>query len=808
MADSYWLKQKKMIKNYFKIAWRNLLKNKTYSLINIAGLTLGLAAFWLIVLYVADELSYDRYNANADRIVRVVQHTRWNGNDLHEAPTSPPFAPALKAAFPEIEDAARIDVEGGGIITYKEKNIKQDDIVFADKSLLKIFSYDFLYGTPANSLSKPQSIVINESLAKKLFGSAEKAFNRTIFFGNNFPNTVTGVIKDIPANSHLRFSAVRSLPDDYTGGWQNFGIYTYLLLKKGVNYKDLENKLPGFAQQTIQKIMKVNDYKMELQPLTSIHLHSALNYEISENGSISRVYTFIAIAALILIIAIINYINLSTARSSSRVKEIGVRKVIGSGKKNIAGMFVTEAILITLIAAFFAIFIVKISLPVFNGLTGKDLSVWRFGVISTVCILVIFSLLTGFIAGIYPSLFLSKVKTIPALKGQMGSLSGSILFRKSLVVFQFVITIIMIAGSVIIYQQLHYALHTDLGFDKNQVLTFHIDNTKVRNQIPAIKTQLLQNPIIEGVAAAGNPIGNNDLGGMGYNFEKENGEFSPASVMAQELMIDEDYLPTMNIRLDKGRNFSNAIQSDKYGAALINEVLVKKLGWKNPIGKRMKFKVEDTVVLERTVVGVVKDFHTYSLQHAIEPLVMVMPPAESMKDNLYVKIAKGKIPQGLAYLDKTFHQFDKANTTEYHFLNENFSRQYATEERQGKIALIFTILAVLIACLGLFGLASFTALQRKKEIGIRKVLGASVAGITRMLSGDFLKLVCIAAIISFPVAWFAMQKWLEDFAYRINISWTVFIFAAAIAAIIALITIGFQAIKAAVANPVKSLRSE
>ena len=797
-----------MIKNYFKIAWRSLLKNKTYSLINIAGLTLGLAAFWLIVLYVADELSYDRYNANADRIVRVVQHTRWNGNDLHEAPTSPPFAPALKAAFPEIEDAARIDVEGGGIITYKEKNIKQDDIVFADKSLLKIFSYDFLYGTPANSLSKPQSIVINESLAKKLFGSAEKAFNRTIFFGNNFPNTVTGVIKDIPANSHLRFSAVRSLPDDYTGGWQNFGIYTYLLLKKGVNYKDLENKLPGFAQQTIQKIMKVNDYKMELQPLTSIHLHSALNYEISENGSISRVYTFIAIAALILIIAIINYINLSTARSSSRVKEIGVRKVIGSGKKNIAGMFITEAILITFIAAFFAIFIVKISLPVFNGLTGKDLSVWRFGVISTVCILVVFSLLTGFIAGIYPSLFLSKIKTIPALKGQMGSLSGSILFRKSLVVFQFVITIIMIAGSVIIYQQLHYALHTDLGFDKNQVLTFHIDNTKVRNQIPAIKTQLLQNPIIEGVAAAGNPIGNNDLGGMGYNFEKENGEFSPASVMAQELMIDEDYLPTMNIRLDKGRNFSNAIQSDKYGAALINEVLVKKLGWKNPIGKRMKFRIEDTVVLERTVVGVVKDFHTYSLQHAIEPLVMVMPPAESMKDNLYVKIAKGKIPKGLAYLDKTFHQFDKANTTEYHFLNENFSRQYATEERQGKIALIFTILAVLIACLGLFGLASFTALQRKKEIGIRKVLGASVAGITRMLSGDFLKLVCIAAIISFPVAWFAMQKWLEDFAYRINISWTVFIFAAAIAAIIALITISFQAIKAAVANPVKSLRSE
>jgi putative ABC transport system permease protein len=798
-----------MIKNYFKVAWRSFLRNKMHTAINVSGIAIGVAAFWLIFLYVADEISYDRYNANADRIVRVVQHTKWNGNDLHQVPTSAPFAGALKESFPEIEEAVRIDLEGGGVITAPGKKIKQDDVIFADNSLLKIFSYDFLYGSSKNALELPKTIVITESLANKLFGSAEKAFNQVISFDGGDPNTVTGIIKDIPVASHLRFSAVRSVASAFDGdSWQNFHVYTYLLLKKGTDYKALENKLLQFSLQTIQKIMKVTDYKMELQPLTSIHLHSDLGYELSKNGSAATVYMLIIIGALILIIAIINYINLATVRSSSRVKEIGVRKASGSGKKNLAGMFITEAILITIIACFAAVMLVQFMLPLFNQLAGKSLSLFSFGILQTCIALVVFAFITGTIAGIYPAVFLANFETIPALKGLSGSRTSGIFFRKSLVVFQFVVSVVLITGSIVIYRQMQYVSHTELGFNKDQVLTFHIDKRDVRNQVAAVKNQLLQNPAIQGVAAAGNPIGNNDLGGMGYRFETKDGGFSTATTIAQELLTDADYIPTMDIKMLQGRNFSINVPSDKYGAALINETLMKKLRWKDAVGKRLQFTVMDTLILARTIVGVVKDFHTYSLQHTIEPLVMMMPPESSMEDNLYVKLAKDKIPQGLAFLDKVYKQFDKESVPEYHFLNQNFAKQYEAEAKQGTIALIFTVLAVSIACLGLFGLVAFTVAQRTKEMGVRKVLGANVLGIVRLLSKDFMWLIGIASVIAFPVAWYVVDKWLQNFAYKTSVSWWIFVLAAFITFGIALITVNIKAIKAAVANPVKSLKAD
>lgn len=797
-----------MFRNCFKTAFRNLSRHKTYSGINIFGLTLGLAAFWMIVLYVADEVSYDQYNANASRIVRVAQHASWDGGNLNVALTSAPFAPALKTAFPEIENAVRIDPEGGGVITYEEKKIKTSDLIFADNSLFSIFSCTFLYGDATAALANAQSIVITESLAKKLFGSADKARNKTIYFDNHYGNTVTGVIKDIPANSHLRFSGVRSLPADYTEGWQKFHLYTYLLLSKKADYKNLEKKLPKFAAETIQKEMGVKDYRLELQPLTSIHLYSNLDYEISPNGSIARIYIFIIIALLILLIAIINYINLSTARFASRVREVGVRKVIGSCKRHLAGMFITESVLVTIISAAIAVLIIYLTLPFFNRLTVKELFIWRFGKLNTLFFLSGFSILTGVVCGIYPSFFLSRFKTIPALKGQMGNMTGNIIFRKSLVIFQFIITVVMICSSIVIYLQLQYALHTNLGFNKNQVLMFHIDDKNLRSKLPALKAQLLQSPLIKGVAAAGNPIGNNDLGTSGYEFEKNDGSASSQSKIVQELMVDADYLKTTEIILIKGRNFSDAIPADPLGSILVNETLVKELGWKEAIGKQMLKVADDGKMKPRIVAGVVKDFHTYSLQHKVAPLVMIMPPNTKEEDNLYVKIAKGKIPQGLAYINKVYRQFDKSNLFEYHFIDENFSKQYAAEEKQGQIALIFTLLAVVIACLGLFGLATFTAQQRTKEIGIRKVLGASVMNIVHMLSADFLKLIFIAALIALPIAWITMNKWLENFAYRINVQWWVLGIAGAFGLLIALMTISFQAIKAAMANPAKSLRTE
>ncbi|MEX6690588.1 ABC transporter permease [Danxiaibacter flavus] len=798
-----------MLRSYFKTAIRNLSRHKVYTVINISGLAIGLAAFWLIVLYVGDEISFDRYNENADRIVRVVQHARWAGNEIHEAPTSAPFAPELKEHFPEIEEATRIITEGNGIIKYGDKTIKVDDMVFADKNIFNVFTFPFLYGNAETALASPGSIVITEELATALFGSTANALNQTIYLDNNEPNKITGVIKDIPQNSHLRFRGIRVLAPDYTAGWQNFNLYTYLLLKKGTDYKALETKMPQFAAETIQKLMRIDDYRIELQPLTSIHLHSNLAFEVSANGSIKRIYMFVAIAALILIIAIINYMNLATARSSSRIREVGTRKAIGSGRTALATMFMFESVLVTILAACAAVLLVTVALPFFNTLTGKLLSIWRFGKMNTLVVLAAFSLIVGIVSGLYPSLFLSRFKTIPALKGQMGNMFASIVFRKSLVVFQFVITVVMICGSVIIYRQLNYALKADLGFNKEQVLTFHIDDRNVRNQTAALKAQLMQNPAIENVAMAGNPIGNNDIGGLGYYFETEQGDFATNTTIAEELMIDADYLPAMDIKLLQGRNFSANITSDKYGAAMINETLMNQLGWKNAVGKKLKFRIDDKgTTAERTVVGVIKDFHTYSLQHKVEPMVMLMPPAPSEEDNVYVKIAKGKTAAALDYITKAFQKFDKQNTPQFHFLDANFARQYAAEKKQGEIALIFTVLAVIIACLGLFGLATFTAAQRVKEIGIRKVLGASAASIVQMLSKDFLKLVAIASIIAFPIAWLAMNQWLQGFAYRIDIEWWIFIAAGILVLLIALATIGFQSLRAASANPVESLRNE
>ncbi len=447
-------------------------------------------------------------------------------------------------------------------------------------------------------------------------------------------------------------------------------------------------------------------------------------------------------------------------------------------------------------------------LPLFNTLSGKELSLWRFGTFTTLLCVIVFALLAGAFSGLYPALFLSRFKAIPALKGQMGNLSDNILFRKSLVVFQFTITVIMIAGSIIIYRQLQYTSKKDLGFNKEQVLTFHIHDREVRKQTGAMKIQLSQNPLIEGVAVAGNPIGNNDLGAHGFVFEKNDGSFSTSNKMSQELMVDADYLGTMGIQLSQGRNFTPGNEADKYGSALINETLLRELGWKDALHKRVRFTYGQGEVGERTVVGVVKDFHTYSLQHKVEPMVLMMPPVASMEDNVYVKINTAHTKEAMAWIEKVYHEFDKSNPVEFNFLDQNFARQYAAEQKQETLALIFTILAVSIAALGLFGLAAFTAQQKVKEIGIRKVLGASVPSIVSMLSKDFIRLVVIAIVIATPIAWMGMHNWLQGFAYRVGIQWWVFVLAGVLAMFITLVTIGIHAVRAARANPINSLRNE
>jgi putative ABC transport system permease protein len=796
-----------MLINNLRSAYRNLKRHKIYALINIFGLAVSLAACWLIVLYIKDELSYDSFNTNIDRIVRVAQHESWEGGNMHIAVTSAPFAPALKQQFPQIEDAVRIDAEGGDLIAHGNSTIKINDIISADPSLFNIFSFDFLEGNATNALTDPQSIVLTESLAHTLFGTQESVVNQIVVFPGNNPARVSAVIRDIPQNSHLRFSAVRPLPAGLNGSWQNSSLYTYLLLKTPESLQSLRRQLPAFVAGTIQKEMHATIYQLELQPLASIHLQSNLDYEIGPNSSLNRIYIFGAIAGLILFIAIINYVNLATARASSRVKEIGVRKTMGSGKAQLAALFITEAALVTLLAGLMALVLVRFSMPVFNQLTGKNLSVWRFGVWPSMAFIVLFSIMVGMISGIYPSVLLARFQTIPALKGNTGKMGNTIFFRKSLLVMQFVITVFMISASFVIYQQLRYVNHADLGFNKEQVVTFHIDNKSLRSQISVIKSKLLQSPLIESVAVAGNPIGNNDLGTYGYFYENNQQAISRQTKSVQELIVDADYLATMQIGLKEGRNFSDNISTDQTNSVLVNETLVKELGWTVALGKKM-LSVNNKDGQPKTVVGVIKDFHTYSFQHKVAPLVLVLPPNTKEQDNLYVRLAKGKTVEAMTYLNATFKNFDPGNSAEYYFLDQNFAHQYESEQKQGNLSLLFTVLAVVLSLVGLYGLVSFTAQQLTKEIGIRKVLGASLFNIMHLLSGNYLKLIVIAVCIALPVSWFVMDRWLSDFAYRIPLQIGVFLVAGCLSAVLAMVTLSLKGLKAGIVNPIQSLRSE
>jgi putative ABC transport system permease protein len=797
-----------MIKNHIKIAWRQLIKNKVFSVINVLGLALSLSAFWLLALYVADELSYDRYHENAEHIYRLSSHGKWDNNEFNITGTSGPTASALKSEYPEIAQTVRLDAEGGGIISYEQKHIKVDDIFFADKSFFEIFSVDFLAGNPLTALTRPQSIVLTKDLAIKLFGSTERALNKTLTFDKNSPTLVTAVIDNIPGNSHFTYSGLRSFPDDYKTEWGDFSLYTYILLKKNADPVMLQNKLPGFVKKHLHNPAYEVNYSLKLQPLTSIHLHSALSYEIGSNKSMQLIYVLSAIGLLILLIAFINYTNITTARASTRIREIAVRKVLGSERKNLISLFLTESVLLILIAALLSLVLVNVSIHSFNGLTAKELNMWKFGLPETLLVLTGLSLFIAVIGGLYPAIFMSGFKTISSLKNQMDDLTFQILFRKSLVVFQFTITIIMIVCSMVIYRQLNFMLHKNLGFNKNQVLTFHIDDVKIRQKIHELETALAASSAIKGIAVAGNPIGNNNIGMGSFNVEHQ-GAIDPNTTLAYTLQVDENFIPTMEITLLQGRNFQPLYSRDSTQALIINEAFANKWGWQNAINKRIQFGEDNAgKPMIARVIGVVKNFHIYSLQHQIEPMVLQLPSSNIQKDNLYIRIDPQHTKSTLNFIEQTFKKFSPDSPFDYQFLDQNFQKQYLAEERQGKILLIFTLLTISIACLGLFGLIAFTAQQRVKEIGIRKVLGASISQVVSLLSADLLKLVLLSTLIATPIAFFIMQLWLENFAYRTTISWWIFAAAGSIAVLIAMLTLSFQAIKAAIANPVKSLRSE
>jgi len=782
-----------------------MTRQRVFSFINVAGLALSLTVVWLISLYVADELSYDRYHEKAGRIYRLASHGKWGNEKFDITGTSGLSAGAFKTDFPEVEDALRIDAEGGGILEYGDKQIRDDAMFFTDPSFFTIFTYHFIAGD-VTALQKPNSIVLTKSLAAKLFNDAETAMNKTVFV-DKAPALVTGVIEDVPWNSHFSFNAVRAIPSTYQGDWGNLSIYTYVLLKKNADIDRLRAKMPAFVTKYLTINAQNISFTLELQPLTSIHLHSHLGYELGDNRDIKYVYVLSIVALLILIIAFINYINITTARASVRLREVAVRKIIGSSRSSLVALFLTESLITIMIAAAISTMLTSLAMPLFNNVAGKQLSVWRFGIGPTFMGMLAFTLLAGLIGGIYPAFFLSRFKTIPALKNQLGNVKAQTMFRKSLVMFQFAVTVIMITTSMVIYLQLNYVLNTDLGFDKRQMLSFHLDSKDLRRSVPGFRAALLQSPMVKSVASAGNPIGNNNIGMMDYSVEK-NGVFDEHSNLAYGLTIDADFIPAMKIQMVEGRNFSTNIPSDS-NDVVVNEAFIKRQGWATSRGKRISRGKDSTGKFHvSNIVGVVKDFHIYSLQHKIEPMIMELPKRAEDRDNIYVRLSDENLSKGIAFVSQTFRKFDSASPFDFHFLDQNFAAQYNAEQKQGKVLLGFTLLTICIACLGLFGLITFTVGQRVKEIGIRKVLGASVGSMVSLLTGSLLKVVFLSMLVAIPVSWVAMNRWLEDFAYRIHLGWWIFAMAGIVTLVIAIATLGFQAVKAAIANPVKSLRTE
>ena len=808
-----------MFKNYFKIAWRNLRKHKLYSSINIFGLTVGLGCCLLIAIYIMNELSYDRYNKNADNIYRIERtflNPETGALSLELGAVAPPFAPLLKNDFKEIREITRVLPLGTAAIKYGENIFNQENVYFTDENLVKIFDVDVTKGNAATALNDPFSMMITEQTAEKYFGK-DDPMNKVIRLNNQFDFKITGVYKAFPANAHLHpevMVSFNTLKDTAIYGeenlmrnWGNNSFYTYLLLPDKYDPGKLESQFNAFQNRHIPREgrYQASDYSvLSLRKLTDIHLRSHTDSEIEINGDMKRVYIFSAIALFILLIACINYMNLSSARSMLRAKEIGVRKTAGAHKKELVAQFLWESIFIAWIAAVFAIIIALIALPWLNRLSGQELSINGLLQWKILVPIAILPFLVGLLSGIYPALYLSSFQPVKVLKGVINKEGGNISFRKVLVVFQFAISIVLIIATVTVFQQLHFIQNKSLGFDRDHVITLP-NNIGLDGSFPSFRTALLANANIRQVARSSRIPTGRLLDSQGSQLNRGD-SLAPSKADIKYVMADENFIPAYGIQLLAGRNFSTEYGMDTT-SFLINETAVKALELKSneaAIGKQFQYGGQTG-----TIAGVFNDFNFESLHQRIIPLVLYQSTVDGSANygNVSVKTS-GNIPAALEHIEKTWKKFLPEIPFQYQFLDDRYANLYETENRESSIFTIFSCIAIFIAGLGLFGLSAFTITQRVKEIGVRKVLGASTGSIVTLISKDFLVLVVIAAIIAFPVAWYAMARWLEDFAYRIHIGAWVFILAGVIALLIAFATISFQAIKAAMANPVKSLRSE
>lgn len=807
-----------MLKNYLKIAYRNLLKKKVYSFINIVGLGIGMACCVLIFMFVQDELSYDNYHEKGDRIYRLT-HGSSSPEGVEEGSEAEPFwvwhnapvGPAMQEYFPEIEKIVQFSGRSDLLLSYGETTQQEDGVFFMDSTVFDVFSWKLLEGDPKKALVAPFSIVLTESTAKRYFGE-EDALGKTLKGSesagraNAGDYTVTGIMEDVPGNSHFKFNALLSLStfkQSRPGVFEQWGyvdFYTYFLVSEGFDQVAFEQKIPEFLEKNYP--YKEDPYMLHVEALKDVYLRTTADRQPGETGSLANIYVFSIIGLFILGIAIINFMNLSTARSMERAKEVGIRKSIGADKSSLIFQFLGESLIIVLLSGIVAIFFVTVSLPVMNNLTGKVLLVNQIINWQTVPFFLGIVVLVGLLAGSYPALILSSFRPVIILKGINKSDARGGNLRKGLVIFQFSLSIALIAGTIIVYSQMSHILDKEMGFDKEQMLVLDYNYDEDVNRVSsALKTEMENIPYVTS-AAFSRSVPGSYFPNAGTAIENPQGE------MIQEgqpiFQVGIDFIDHYSLELVAGRSYSRDYPSDSSAALVMNEAAARQYGYANPadiIGK--KFSQWGR---EGEVIGVVKDFNYISLHRTIEPLTL---PFEAYASRyMSLKVTGENLPGTINQIEQVWSRIAPHRPFLYSFLDSDFNKQYESDFRFRQIFTTFSVLAILIACLGLLGLATYTAEQRTKEIGIRKVLGANIGSIVGLLSKDFIKLVLMAIVVATPVALFAMNKWLEGFAYQVPIHWWIFLISGVLAVIVALVTISFQAIKAAMLNPVKSLKSE
>lgn len=793
-----------MFKNYLKTAWRNLMKSKVFSLINILGLTIGITVCMMIYLFVINEFSYDNFHKNGNKLYRVMRGFKRDDKTTSVAYLSGLYAPALLNDFKgEITHAVRVN-PSDNLVTIGDRSFHEKKVVDVDPDFFQVFTFPLLHGDQNSVLKDPGNVVLTATTAKKYFGDPEKAMGKLITLDKNLSLKVAGIMQDVPANSHLQFDMVVPLENYKNSGimqvWINNGLYTYVSLAPGTDEASIEKRLPAFMEKYMGSDMRKYgfDFTLSLTPIRDIYF-SADSFDGSTlHGDKKVVYIFLSIAVLILLIACINFMNLSTIRAVERSKEVGLRKVLGALRKNLVGQFIGESVLLAAVSCLLSVGLLLLVMPWYNSLLGYSMGIswhsWPLYLFLAGIMLVV-----GFLAGSYPAFFLSGFSPVQALKGKLRLGKGGASFRQALVVVQFSISVFLIISVIIIFKQMNYMRNRQLGYDQEQTLIISIDNSDFYKNMNVFKNDLQKESAVKSVSMmSGEPGGFFD----GHAFDVQD---HAERWNARTEFADFEYVQTLNLKMAAGRNFSAQFPTDTTQSALINETAAEKLGWtpEQAIGKWIQNTVRDDH--KRQIIGVVKDFNFQSLKENIEPLVI----APNMDRRVaLVKFKPGNIEAAVTAVKNEYARVAPGYPFEYRFLDQQFDKLYKKDLRQQTILMVFACLAIFVACLGLFGLASFAATKRIKEIGVRKVLGSSVRGIVILLSKDLLKPVAIATCIALPVGYYGMNKWLENFAYKTSVSWWVYLLAALITFIIAFLTVGGKALRAAMDNPVKSLRTE